>query len=78
MATSQADTPSSTIITRFKVPIMRAVVMPMVNLNKDKRSKRDIGKPALVTSANGNHVAGSCLTNLEKVLPLMSEPTPWL
>ena len=52
--------------------------MPMVNLNKDKRSSRDMGKPALVTSENGNQVEGSCLTYLEKVLPFMNGSTPWL
>ena len=52
-ATSQAATLSSTIMTRLRVPIIKAVVMPMVNLNRDSRISLPIGRSALATSANG-------------------------
>jgi hypothetical protein len=39
-ATSQAGTPSSTIITRFSVPTSSAVAMPTDTWNSDRRSSR--------------------------------------
>ena len=39
-ATSQTGTPSSTIITRFSVPISSTTAMPTVTWNSDRRSRR--------------------------------------
>ena len=53
--TSQADTLSSKIITRLSVPTIKAMVMPMVSLKSDRRSKRFQGRPALPASAKGRY-----------------------
>ena len=39
-ATSQAGTPSSTIMTRLSVPISSTTAMPTVTWNSDRRSRR--------------------------------------
>ena len=52
-ATSQAGTASSTIITRFSVPITSASAMPTETWNSDSRSSRDSGSSALTASAIG-------------------------
>ena len=57
--TSQAETCSSKIITRLSVPSISARVMPMVNLNKDRRSKRRSGRSALAASAKGMYCGPS-------------------
>jgi hypothetical protein len=51
--TSQAPTPSSTIITRLSVPTIKAVAMPTETWNSDKRSSRDSDRSALAASAKG-------------------------
>ena len=52
-ATSHADTPSSTIITRFSVPFSSTVAMPTDTWNSDRRSSRPSGSSAVAASANG-------------------------
>ena len=52
--TSHADTPSSTIITRFNVPTSSAPAMPTDTWNSDSRSSRDSGSETLAASANGS------------------------
>ncbi len=53
--TSHADMPSSTIITRFSVPISSTVAMPTVTWNSDSRSSRFSGSVSLAASANGRN-----------------------
>ena len=53
--TSQADTPSSTIITRLSVPTSSTVQMPTATWNIDSRSKRPSGRPTDAASANGRN-----------------------
>ena len=52
-ATTEAGTPSSTIITRFSVPVSSTIAMPTETWNSDRRSRRDSGRPSLAASANG-------------------------
>ncbi len=52
-ATSQAGTPSSTIMTRLSVPISSTTAMPTVTWNRLSRSSRAIGSSAEAASANG-------------------------
>ena len=52
-ATSQAGTPSSTIMTRFSVPISSTTAMPTETWNSDRRSRRPSGSSAVAASANG-------------------------
>ena len=51
--TREAGTFSSTIITRFSVPISRTRAMPTVNWNKDSRRSRESGRSGDAASANG-------------------------
>jgi len=53
MATSDAGTPSSTIITRFSVPTSRTSAMPTDTWNKDSRSRRGRGRSGVAASAKG-------------------------
>jgi hypothetical protein len=52
-ATSQAGTPSSTIITRFSVPFSSTIAMPTDTWNSDRRSSRPSGSSGVAASANG-------------------------
>ena len=52
-ATSQEGTPSSTIITRFSVPMSSTAAMPTVTWNSESRSRRGIGSSAEPASAKG-------------------------
>ena len=52
-ATIHEGTPSSTIITRFSVPISSTTAMPTVTWNSDSRSSRPIGSSGVAASANG-------------------------
>ena len=52
-ATSHAGTPSSTIITRFSVPISSTTAMPTETWNSDSRSSRPSGNSGVAASANG-------------------------
>ena len=53
MATSEAGTSSSTIMTRLRVPISSTKAMPTETWNSDKRSSRLSGNSAVAASANG-------------------------
>ena len=53
-ATTQAGRPSSTIITRFSVPISSTAAIPTVTWNSDRRSSRPSGSSAVAASANGS------------------------
>ena len=53
MPTSEAGTFSSTIITRFRVPISSTSAMPTETWNSDSRSSRDSGRSGVAASANG-------------------------
>jgi hypothetical protein len=52
-ATSAAGTPSSTIITRLRVPTSSTSAMPTDTWNSDSRSSRDSGRSGVAASANG-------------------------
>ena len=52
-ATSQAGTPSSTIMTRFSVPISSTTAMPTVTWNSDRRSSFPSGNSGVAASAKG-------------------------
>ena len=60
-ATSQAGTPSSTIITRFSVPISSTAAMPTETWNSDSRSSRPSGSSGVAASANGRKPGPSWL-----------------
>ena len=47
---------SSTIMTRFSVPISSTSAMPTVTWNSDSRSRRDNGKSGVAASAKGRNV----------------------
>jgi hypothetical protein len=51
--TSHAGTPSSTMSTRFNVPIISTMAIPTDTWNSDSRSSRPSGNSALAASANG-------------------------
>ena len=51
--TSDAGTPSSTIITRLRVPTSSTRAMPTDTWNNDSRNKRPSGNSGLAASANG-------------------------
>ncbi len=53
MATSEAGTSSSTIITRFSVPTSSTSAMPTEAWNSDSRSRRDSGRSGVAASAKG-------------------------
>ena len=53
--TSQAGTASSTINTRFSVPINSTMAMPTVTWNSDRRKSRPKGSSGLAASANGRN-----------------------
>ena len=55
LATSQVGTDSSTIITRFKVPIIRTSAMPIGTWNNASRSNLPSGRSGDAASANGIH-----------------------
>ena len=52
-ATSDAGTPSSTIITRLSVPTSSTNAMPTDTWNSARRSRRDSGRSGVAASANG-------------------------
>jgi hypothetical protein len=54
-ATTVADTPSSTIITRFSVPYSITSAIPTDSWNSDSLSRRDSGTSAVATSAKGRN-----------------------
>ena len=51
--TSDAGTPSSTIMTRLSVPTSSTRVMPTETWNRESRSRRRSGRSGVATSANG-------------------------
>ena len=53
IATSETGTPSSTIITRFRVPISSTRAMPTETWNSDRRSSLDSGSSGVAASAKG-------------------------
>ena len=60
-ATSQAGTSSSTIITRFSVPISSTTAMPTETWNSDRRSRRPSGNSGVAASANGRNRVPTCV-----------------
>ena len=60
IATSEAGTLSSTIITRLSVPTSSTSAMPTETWNSDKRSRRDSGRSGVAASANGRKRGPSC------------------
>ena len=52
-ATSQAGTQSSTIITRFRVPVSSTTAMPTETWNRESRSSRPSGSSSEAASAKG-------------------------
>ena len=52
-ATTEADMPSSTIITRLSVPVSSTAAIPTDTWNSDSRSSRPSGSSSVAASANG-------------------------
>ena len=51
--TREAETFSSTIMTRLSVPISSTSAIPTETWNRDRRSSRDRGSSGVAASANG-------------------------
>ena len=64
VATSQTGTPSSTIITRFSVPMSSTTAMPTETWNSDRRSSFASGSSSAPTSAKGSRLVPSFIQAL--------------